>query len=103
MCIRDSDYGAVLHQVGQRLLYQHFALRVQMAGGFVENQDGRVLEQGARDGEALALSAGELDAAVANRGFVAFRKAHDEFVGEGGFGGGADNFGPVSYTHLTLP
>src|ERR1017187_7114628 len=88
--VRDDDYGAVLHQVGQRLLYQHFALRVQVAGGFVQDQDGRVLEQGARDGEALALSAGEFGAAIANHGLVAFREALDEIVGESGLGGGAD-------------
>src|ERR1022692_4972617 len=43
--VRDDDNGAVLHQVRQRLLYQHFALRVQMAGRFVENQYGRVLQR----------------------------------------------------------
>src|ERR1017187_1024024 len=90
--VRDDDDGAVLHQVGQRPLYQHFALRVQVAGGFVQDQDGRVLQQGSRDGEALALSAGKLDAAIANHGVVAFREALDEFVGEGGLGGGADGF-----------
>src|ERR1017187_5430059 len=88
--VRDDDYGAVLHQVGQRLLYQHFALRVQVAGGFVQDQDGRVLQQSARDGEALALAAGKLDAAIANHGLGALREALDKFVGEGGFGGGAD-------------
>ena len=62
----------MLHQVGQRLLYQHFALRVEMAGGLVQNQDGRVLEQRARDGEALPLPAAKLDAAIADHGLVAF-------------------------------
>src|ERR1017187_7511151 len=90
--VRDDDNGAVLHQVGQRLLYQHFALRVQVAGGFVQDQDGRVLEQRARDGETLALSAGEFDAAVANHGLVSFREARDEFAGQGGLGGGVDGF-----------
>src|ERR1017187_8442402 len=96
--VRDDDNGAVLHQVRQRLLYQHFALRVQMAGGFVENQYGRVLQQGAGDGEALPLSAGELDAAVADHGLVAFREAHDEIVGQRGFGGGADAVGRYAVT-----
>src|ERR1039457_6976188 len=50
----------------------------------------RVLEQGARDGEALALSAGEFGAAIANHGLVAFREALDEIVGESGLSGGAD-------------
>src|ERR1035438_9839880 len=96
--VRDDDDGAVLHQVGQRLLYQHFALRVQVAGGFVQDQDGRVLQQGARDGEALALAAGKLDAAVANHSLIAFREALDEIVGEGGFGGGADGILLYAFT-----
>ena len=83
--VGDHDDGAMFHQVGQRLLYQHFALGVQMAGGFVENQDGRVLEQRAGDGDALALSAAEARAAIADHGVVAFGQALDELVRPGRF------------------
>ena len=88
--VRDHDHGAVLHQVGQRLLHQHFRFGVEMRGGFVQNQDGRVLEQGAGDGDALPLAAAQPHAAVADHRLVAFRQALDEFVRQGGFGGAAD-------------
>src|SRR6478672_6420534 len=71
-----------------------------MAGGFIQNQYGRVLEKGARDGEPLPLSAGKLDAAVPDHGFVAFGQAHDEIVREGGFGGCADGPGRYSLTSV---
>ena len=67
-----------------------FAFGVEGAGGFVEQQDRRVLEDGAREGEALALAAGEAHATVADHGVVAARLGRDEVVGGGGFGGGDD-------------
>ena len=45
---------------------------VETAGRFVENQDPRPLEDGAGDGEALFLAAGEADAVLADLGVVAF-------------------------------
>ena len=46
-------------------------LAVERGGGLVEHQDRRVLEDHARDRDALALAAGELDAALADLGVVA--------------------------------
>lgn len=43
----------------QRRLDDFFRLGVQRAGGFVEEEDLRVAEEGARDGETLLLPAGE--------------------------------------------
>ena len=40
--------------------------RIERAGRFVEDQDRRILEQRARDGEPLALAAGEQPAALAD-------------------------------------
>src|SRR5215831_4772314 len=62
----DYDHGASVHQIGQRLLYQHFGFGVQMGGGFVEDEDGRVLQKRARDGDALPLAATQTDAAIAD-------------------------------------
>ena len=39
---------------------------VEGGGGLVEDEDGRVLEDGAGDGHALLLAAGELQAALAD-------------------------------------
>ena len=63
---------------------------VERAGGLVEDEDGRVLEQRARDREALALAAGERGAALADDGVVAVGQAADEVVRVGGSGGRLD-------------
>ena len=49
-------------------------LRVDRRRRLVEDQDRRVLEERARDGDALALAAGELRAALAELGLVALRQ-----------------------------
>ena len=59
-------------------LHQALALRVERAGRLVEQQDRPVGEQRARDRKALALAAGQLDAALAERGVEALRQALDE-------------------------
>src|SRR5690606_37352169 len=76
--LRDDQAGATpgefLHG-GPELV---FAFRIESGSRLVENDDRRVLQEGARDGDALALSAGEPGAAFADNGFVAFRKPFDE-------------------------
>src|SRR5581483_3039549 len=57
--VRDHEGGAALHR-------------------FVEDEDRRVLEQRAGDGEALALAAGQQPAALADAGLEALRVAVDE-------------------------
>ena len=77
----DDDAGASLHEFGEGLLDGLLAFGVEGGGGFVENEDGRVFEHGAGYAEALALSAAEGDAAVADGGLVAEREGFDEGVG----------------------
>ncbi len=60
---------------------------VECGGGFVEQDDRRVLDQRAGDRDALALAAGELDAVLADRRVVAEREAHDEVMRAGGLRG----------------
>ena len=50
----------------ERLLNKQFAFSVKRARRLVQNQDGRILEHGTRDGNALALAARNLDAAFAD-------------------------------------
>ena len=82
--VRDDQRGAVLHGRFERRLHHALALRVQRAGGFVEQQQRRVLEHGARDRDALALPAREPHAALAQEGVVTLGQLVNELVGERG-------------------
>ena len=82
--VGDDDDGAVLHQVGQRRLNQGLALGVECGNGCVEDEDGGVFEDGAGDGQALALAAGETRAFLADDGVIALGHAQDEVVSQGG-------------------
>jgi len=53
----DDEGGAALAQGVERLLDLAFRLGVKRRGRFVQNQDRRILQQGAGDGDALALAA----------------------------------------------
>ena len=77
-------------QAIERLLHEVLALGVERARGLVEDEDARILQDGARDGDALLLPAGELHAALADERRVALGEARDEVVGVGGAGGGLD-------------
>ena len=67
-----------------------FGLRVHGGKGIVEDQDARIADDGAGDGAALFLSAGESDAAFADDGFVFVGEAFDVGVEVCDFSGGAD-------------
>ena len=75
-----------LHQTFESILYQSLALRVEGRGGFVEDEDGRVLQDGTGNADALALSAAEASAAVADVRVEALLRCHDEVVGIGNLG-----------------
>jgi len=64
--VRDHDRGALRHQLGQRLLHQRFALGIQRRRRLIEQQQRRLAQDGARDGDALALAARQHDAAFAD-------------------------------------
>src|SRR5208337_4781333 len=88
--VGDDQRGAALHQRLERALHQRLALGVERRGRLVEQQDWRVFQDGARDGDALALAARKSHAALAEFRVVAFRQAGDEAVRGGLFGGGDD-------------
>ena len=69
--VGDGDHRLALHQPVEALLDRRLDLRIERAGRLVEDQDRRVLEEDAGDRDALALAAGELDAALADMGVVA--------------------------------
>src|SRR6266446_551166 len=51
--VRDDEGRASAGQALQRVEDQSFRFRIQRAGGFVEDEDRRVTQKGAREGEAL--------------------------------------------------
>ena len=79
-----------LQQGGEALLDQPLALGVEVAGGLVEDEDPRVGQHGAGDGQPLALAAAQAHAALADQGVVAVGQPVDELGGVGGLGGVCD-------------
>ena len=75
----DDEGGSALHHLIERPVTPRLGHRIERAGGFVENEDRRVFQQRAGDGEALAFAAGEKPAALADARFEAFGIALDEF------------------------
>ncbi len=65
------------------LLDDALRLVVERAGRLVEDQDARVVHQGAGNGDALALTAGKRATVLANDGVVALGGFQDEVVGPG--------------------
>ena len=65
---------AVSRDLVERVLDLPLGVAVERAGGLVEQQDRRRLEDRARDGDALLLAARELQAALAHHGAVALRQ-----------------------------
>ena len=63
----DDDRRAALAQGAQSLLDRLLGLRIERRGCFVEQNDRRVLEEGAGDRDALSLAAGKLQAVLAAR------------------------------------
>ena len=67
-----------------------FGLAVEGGGGFVQEEDGGVFEEGAGDGDALALTTGEAASVLAGESIVAIGLLKDKLVGEGSFCGVLD-------------
>ena len=84
--MRNGNRGAGFHQPLQSFLHQTFRLRIECGGGLIQNQYGRILENGAGNADTLALSAGKLAATVADIGIVTFLGVHNEIVGIGYLG-----------------
>ena len=78
--MRDDQRGLARGHAAQLGLDGALVGRVQRRSGFIEDEDGRVLEQGARDGHALLFAARKLEATLAHHGLVAQRRACDEIV-----------------------
>ncbi len=78
--VRDRDRGAARREGVDGLLHGLLGLRVQGAGRLVEDEDGRVPQDGAGDRQALLLAAGEAVAALPHHGVVAVGQRHEVVV-----------------------
>ncbi|KAK1241728.1 hypothetical protein MKX07_007551 [Trichoderma sp. CBMAI-0711] len=85
--MRDNHHRPALAGPLKGRLDKLLALRVERASRLVEQQDVRVADERAGDGDALLLAARERDAAGANVGVVAFGEGDDEVV-DGGVAAG---------------
>ena len=64
--MRDGDHALALHERVERTLDRRLDLRIERARRLVQNEDRRVLEDHAGDGDALALAARQLHPALAD-------------------------------------
>ena len=78
--MRDRDDGAAGREALERTLNLLFRFGIERGRGFVQEKDGRVLEQCARDGEALLLATGEQTTLIANLRFVTLGLGYDKIV-----------------------
>src|SRR6266550_1662075 len=76
----NQQRGAPLQETSNSFLNLVLGGAVNRAGRIIQDQNTRVGEQGTRNGDALALSAGEGDTALANDGLVAILKTGDKGV-----------------------
>src|SRR5215468_3679064 len=69
--VGDDDGRAPLAKVLDGALNLALGFRIERGGCLVEQDEGGVFEQGARDGDALALAAGELEPVLPDRRVIA--------------------------------
>ena len=82
--VGDGDHGLAPRQLGERLLDQVLVFGVNAGGRFVQNDDGRIFQNGARNGNALLFAAGQRAAALADDRVIPLRKRRDEVMAASG-------------------
>src|ERR1700685_477774 len=92
--MRNHKHRAAAHQIMQGGLHQSLRLTIQRGGGFVQNQDRRIFQDGARNRDALAFSSGETYATLANHFVVTLGQRMDEVMRQSGAGCGFYFFEP---------
>lgn len=86
--VGDGEDGPSLHEAAGGFFEQGFGLRVEAGGGFVEDEEGGILEESTGEGKTLRLSAAETGSAFADDGLVFVGEGFDKVVqvrGSGGF------------------
>ncbi len=75
--------GTFVCHVFHRLQDDAFGIRVQGRSGFVENQNRRIFQKDASDGDALFFATRKLEAALPDDRLIALWQAHDEVMDVG--------------------
>src|SRR5690606_34877669 len=88
--VRDHERRAPAAQRPESVPDHRLALAVQAGSGLVKDQDPGIGQDRARDGDSLALPAGQLHAALAHDRVVAVLEAVHEFIAVGDAARGAD-------------
>src|SRR4051812_4524983 len=78
--VSDDEDCPTGEQTINGLLHESFRVGVQRGSGFVENEDGRIGQEGPCDRETLPLPTRETRATLAQDGRIALRQFHDEGV-----------------------
>jgi hypothetical protein len=86
--MRNHDRRPLCHQVFNGFLHEAFRFRIERRCGFIENQNGRILEQRAGDRKPLAFSPRKTNSTLSDHRVVALRQAPDKVMRVRGFGGG---------------
>src|SRR5258708_36341740 len=81
--MRDCDNGPPAHQAVECLTYRLLGFAVERRGRFIEQKNRRILEEGAGNPDALALSRRQLHASVADDGCRALRQFFNEVLAIG--------------------
>ena len=76
--MRNDDDSLPRDQLRDGALDEDLVLRVDVRCCLVEDDNGGILQHGARDGDALALASRELTASAADNGIIAVGKLLDE-------------------------
>ena len=74
LTVRDQQRRATGHDTAERVVHRRLDPRVDRAGGVVEDEDARVVEDRSRERDPLALTARQGQAALADRGVVSARQ-----------------------------
>src|SRR5215469_6509797 len=90
--MRNDEDGAALGKSRHVLLDDPLALIVERTRRLVEDQDARVGNDRARNGETLALTARQAGAALAHNGVVTIGELKDQIMGTGHLCGSDDPF-----------
>ena len=78
--VSDDDGGSAVAKLLERLLNEDLGRVIEGAGRLVKNEDRGVLEEDARDGNTLLLTARELDTSCADICVISVGECADEIV-----------------------
>ena len=88
----DDDGRPAFHESIQGSLDDFFTFRIEGGRRFIEDENAGIFENSPGDGNALALTAGQGVAPIADEGVIAAGQSHNKFVGIGSLGGRDDFF-----------